>query len=225
MVEETRVRETNMGDMYSDALVYDYNDQNKDTNENTKVAKTADFAIVNGGSFRSNIAAGDVTNGQVSDTSPFGNTLQAVDLTAQEVVDLFTISIEKNFGQGGFLQVSNGVEVSYDNVNKKLISLTINGTKIFDSSKPILGDQAVKYKVIINDYLGQGGDNYDFLKNKEKEEVAGTVDQSFKKYGQYLASKVTTTTKVDMTTMTFENYKDQFPTTRISFIENTNTKK
>lgn len=216
-IEETRLRETNMGDIYADALVYDYNKQKESEN------KQADFSIINGGSFRANIPAGDVTNGQVSDTSPFGNTLQAVELSPNEVIELFNISIETNYGQGGFLQVSNGVQVSYDKTNRKLVSLTINGTELYKDSKPVENlDTNLKFTVVINDYLGNGGDNYKLLgEGKTKEEVSGTIDLSFKTYGEYLASKVTSKAKPDMTTMTFDNYKESFPTTRISFIDST----
>src|SRR5699024_10367705 len=63
-----RNRETNLGDLCADAY---------------RTVLGADIAFVNGGGIRDNIAAGDITYGQIIAVHPFGNTACVVEATGQ----------------------------------------------------------------------------------------------------------------------------------------------
>lgn len=98
-----RYRETNLGDLVADAYRY---------------VTGADVAIVNGGSIRTNIAAGDLTFADIKACNPYGKEIFAVKATGQQILDALEWTSRKtqsefkaSDGSGigglpGFLQVA-----------------------------------------------------------------------------------------------------------------------
>ena len=87
-----RNSETNLGDIAADA----YRD-----------LTGADIAVVNGGGIRADIAAGDITYGDIIAVHPFGNSACLVEATGQEILDMLEMGARKTPAEnGGFLQVS-----------------------------------------------------------------------------------------------------------------------
>lgn len=227
-IAETRNRETNLGDVFADALVHDAKDRITPSNS-SNLPKTngenntptqIDFAFVNGGSFRANITGTlldnkkVVTNGDVDSTSPFGNTLEILKLDSKSVWEMFEHSA-KTKGAGSFLQVSKEVEVTYE-INQadttgnsnKVKSLKINGVEVNQN------DTSKVYYVVSNDFLLAGGDGYTMLTGKSTGIQGESIADSFKLYGKYLSSNENSS---DTNSLKWTNYKDQFPTTRIKF--------
>lgn len=87
-----RNSETNMGDLCADAY---------------RIKAGADIGFINGGGVRSDIAAGDITYGDIINVQPFGNTLCVVEVSGQQILDCLEMGAvhcpEEN---GGFMQVS-----------------------------------------------------------------------------------------------------------------------
>lgn len=87
-----RNSETNLGDLCADAY---------------RVKAGADIGIINGGGVRSDIAAGDITYGDIINVQPFGNSLCMVEASGQQILDCLEMGAvyypEEN---GGFMQVS-----------------------------------------------------------------------------------------------------------------------
>ncbi|MGN1089482.1 MAG: bifunctional metallophosphatase/5'-nucleotidase [Huintestinicola sp.] len=87
-----RNAETNMGDLCADAY---------------RIKGGADIGFINGGGVRSDIAAGDITYGDIINVQPFGNSLCVVEVTGQQILDCLEKGAvyypEEN---GGFMQVS-----------------------------------------------------------------------------------------------------------------------
>lgn len=129
-----------------------------------QVSDNAVAAFSNGGGLRADIAAGDVTFGQALTVLPFGNTLFALDLTGQEVIDLMEASVGK-VGGGGFLQHSRDLRMTYCaeaagctnplKAGGKVTSIRIAGQPV-DASKT--------YRLATNNFTAAGGDGYDVLK-------------------------------------------------------------
>ena len=105
----TRSRETSTGDLVADAFRHAYG---------------AQIGIVNGGSVRKTIAAGEVTYGNLLDVVPFQNTMGMINATGQQILDYLefcsmkTDKIYKLDGNavgefGGFAQVS-GLKYTID---------------------------------------------------------------------------------------------------------------
>lgn len=94
-----RTAETNFGDLCADAY---------------RAVSGADIAIVNGGSIRTDITAGDITYGQLVEAYPFDNELSVVEATGQEILDALEFSVSMLPGEfGGFQQVS-GISFTVD---------------------------------------------------------------------------------------------------------------
>ena len=95
--EGNRVRmirrgETNLGDFCTDAY---------------RSLTGADIAMMNGGGIRQDIAAGDVTYGDIIKVHPFGNQLCVIKATGQQIIDALEWGVHAVPGEfGGFLQVS-----------------------------------------------------------------------------------------------------------------------
>ena len=88
-----RSAETNLGDLCADAY---------------RIMLGADIGWINGGGVRDNIAAGDITYGEVIAVHPFGNMACLVEVTGQQILDALELgSMHAGSAEnGGFLQVS-----------------------------------------------------------------------------------------------------------------------
>lgn len=102
-----RAQETNLGDFTADAFYWYFNES---------AGLDCDIAIQNGGGIRTYIDAGDVTLGDVKNTSPFGNMLCLVSASGQQIKDALELGatvagewdVDNNMPaeNGGFLQVA-----------------------------------------------------------------------------------------------------------------------
>lgn len=87
-----RNSETNMGDLCADAY---------------RIKAGADIGFINGGGVRSDIAAGDITYGDIINVQPFGNSLCVVEVSGQQILDcLEKGAVYYPEESGGFMQVS-----------------------------------------------------------------------------------------------------------------------
>ena len=129
------------------------------------IARTkADFSIVNSGGVRDSIPPGKITYKDVLKVQPFGNTTSIVDLTGKEVMDYLAAAAKMSPGSGAFAQFV-GVEVEIAGGN--LVKATIKGAPI---------DPARKYRMVINNFMAQGGDGYPRLTNHPSYVDTGYVD-------------------------------------------------
>ena len=168
--ENVRVRETNLGNVVADAL-YQYGQ--------TGFSHPTDIAVTNGGGLRETIAKDKpITKGNVIAVLPFGNTITQIQVTGQQVLDMFEKSLgsilqvdkdgktvmDEN-GQpllepsGGFLQVS-GVKVYYDTnlpSGKRVLAVQVKNHT--DGAYEKL-DLSKTYYLTTNDFLAAGGDGY-----------------------------------------------------------------
>ena len=188
--ENVRVRETNLGNVVADSL-YQYGQ--------TGFSHPTDIAVTNGGGLRETIAKGKpITKGNVIAVLPFGNTISQIQVTGQQVLDMFEkslgsiLQVDKDSkkvldenGQpllepsGGFLQVS-GVKVYYDTnlpSGKRVLAIQVKNrvTGRYD-----LLDLVKTYYLTTNDFLAAGGDGYTML-GGAREEVP-SMDAAFEEY-------------------------------------------
>jgi len=145
----SRSRETNLGNMITDAM---------------RVKTGADIALQNGGGIRAGIAPGTITYRDILTIQPFGNTLTEIMMTGIQIVEVLNMSAAK-VGSGGFLQVS-GLKVTYNKVTGKAENVMV-------SNAPIEIERT--YKVVTNNFVAAGGDGYKMLKTLAKYDT-GYVD-------------------------------------------------
>ena len=188
--ENVRVRETNLGNVVADSL-YRYGQ--------TGFSHPTDIAVTNGGGLRETISKDKpITKGNVIAVLPFGNTISQIQVTGQQVLDMFEKSLgsilqvdkagktvlDEN-GQpllepsGGFLQVS-GVKVYYDTnlpSGKRILAVQVKNrtTGLYDRL-----DLAKIYYLTTNDFLAAGGDGYTMLGGAREE--GPSMDAAFEDY-------------------------------------------
>ena len=188
--ENVRVRETNLGNVVADSL-YQYGQ--------TGFSHPTDIAVTNGGGLRETIAKGKpITKGNVIAVLPFGNTISQIQVTGQQVLEMFEKSLgsilqvdkegktilDEN-GQpllepsGGFLQVS-GVKVYYDtnlSSGKRVLAIQVKNRT---TGRYELLDLAKTYYLATNDFLAAGGDGYTMLSGAREE--GPSMDAAFEDY-------------------------------------------
>ena len=187
---DVRVRETNLGNVVADALL-DYGQSG--------FSHKSNIAVTNGGGLRETIAKDKpVTKGDIIAVLPFGNTVAQIQVTGQNIYDMFVKSLGsilqvdesgKNVldenGQpllepsGGFLQEA-GARVYYDTTlptEKRILSIDILDpeTKAYKSL-----DKTETYYLVTNDFLAAGGDGYTMLGGPREE--GPSMDSIFADY-------------------------------------------
>jgi 2',3'-cyclic-nucleotide 2'-phosphodiesterase (5'-nucleotidase family)/subtilisin family serine protease len=145
-----RLGECLMGNLVADAMLWKANE----------VEPTANYQIAfqNGGGLRAPILAGPVTMGDVLETLPFGNAISTFELQGMYVKAALENGASRYpSANGGFAQVS-GLRYEIDPsqpVGSRIVDVEVwNGT----GWDPL--DMDEMYKVVTNDFMRRGGDNY-----------------------------------------------------------------
>ena len=146
-----------------------------------KEASGADVALLNSGSIRDSIPAGDVTKGQLLSVLPYGNYIYTVEITGKDLMGALNHGLSQP-GAGAFPQFW-GMEVTTreteltgsDGTKKK--ALAVESVQIGDKSL----DPDGKYTVAINDFMYSGGDGYKMLAKYGYREFA-TLEEVFRNF-------------------------------------------
>lgn len=163
---DVRTMETNLGDLACDALAF----------ETQKLTGSApDAVIMNGGSIRASIPAGEITLKTIKTVFPFANTLVTLKVTGSELLEaLEAAAYALPDSLGGFPQVA-GIEFTVDTTVAyqqgeqypdstyykpaapgSRVTITSVGGKTFDAG--------TMYTLATNNFIGAGGDTYYALK-------------------------------------------------------------
>ncbi|WP_315121757.1 5'-nucleotidase C-terminal domain-containing protein [uncultured Clostridium sp.] len=120
------------------------------------MAKTAkaQIAITNGGGLRCPIEKGNITVGKLYELMPFDNTLFTMELKGSDLKRVIENGIDNK--TVGWAAIS-GVKVKYD--LKQPFGDRIYEMTLKDGSKV---DMNKYYTVVTNDFMAEGGDDYDF---------------------------------------------------------------
>jgi len=94
-----RSKETNLGDLCADAY---------------RTVMGADVGFVNGGGIRANIAAGDVTYGDIVQVHPFGNEMCLAEVTGRQLLDCLELGVRGLPGESGGFQHVSGMTYTVD---------------------------------------------------------------------------------------------------------------
>ena len=138
-------------------------------------AKT-DIGICNGGDVRTDLPAGDVTRRDVLAILPFGNFLEAAEISGAQIREMLEHSVEfypASFG--GFLNVS-GMTFSYDPSKPPKHRVE----EIFVNGQPL--DENKIYTIALTDFHAAGGDDYTMLANLKIIGQFGNYDEAFANY-------------------------------------------
>lgn len=105
-------------------------------------------------------APGDVTYNEIFTVQPFGNSLVTMSLTGAQIKTLLEQQFDNpSAGQNRILQVSNGFTYSWSQaapLGSKVSAMMLNGAPV---------DLAATYRVTVNSFLAEGGDNFVVLRD------------------------------------------------------------
>jgi len=159
--EDVRTSETNLGDLVCDAFLYETG---------------ADLALINSGSIRASIAAGDITREDMITVFPFGNYILTKEISGDAVIAALEHGVSGYPGEtGAFPQVA-GVEFTFDPSKpegSRVIKAEINGEEISPSQN---------YIIAINDFLKDGGDDYSMFVDFPTVNTYNALDQVLTEY-------------------------------------------
>ena len=118
-------------------------------------ATKADIAFQNGGGLRTSIPEGVVTMGNLYEVAPFDNTLVTLDMTGEQVLQVLNHGINSKHGMVQF----SGLQVRIDSTRSW--GSQVLEVRLKDGS---LLDLDATYRVVTNDFLVAGGDEYTMFK-------------------------------------------------------------
>ncbi|HVR64663.1 MAG TPA: bifunctional metallophosphatase/5'-nucleotidase, partial [Polyangia bacterium] len=138
--DENAAGESTLGDLIADAQ---------------REAQGTVASFMNPGGIRADLAAGDITWGELFTIQPFGNTMVNMNLTGAQIKDVLEQQFSGAFGQTvqRILKIS-GLTYRWNPAapaGSKIISIQIGGAPI---------DPAASYLITTNNFLATGGDGF-----------------------------------------------------------------
>lgn len=146
----------------------------------------AQIAIQNGGGLRRTLEKGDITMGDMYEIMPFDNYLVVMDLPGEDIKKAIDHGlINPNVTDGAF----SGLIVEYDSSKEfenRITKITLSDGAPLDMKKT--------YRVVVNDFMFTGGDNYNFKNATNVDEtyvpVRDVFVETIKKAKQITPKKV-----------------------------------
>ncbi|WP_300382528.1 5'-nucleotidase C-terminal domain-containing protein, partial [Clostridium sp.] len=163
--ENARTKETNLGNLITDAMLY-----------TTK----ADIAITNGGGIRASIKAGEITKGSIINVLPFGNYIVTKYLTGKEIKEVLEHGVKDYPATAGQFTHVAGIKYVFDAdklAGERIVSIKINGKDL---------NMDDKYLVATNDFMAAGGDSYPNFKDAKTENEFEALDEALELYIKHL---------------------------------------
>jgi len=131
-------------------------------------AMGSDIALMNPGGIRADLAAGELTWGELFTVQPFNNDLIKMDLSGQQVIDLLNQQWD---GQPySRIMKPSGLQYSWD-ASKPDHRVVVSSVMV--NGEPIVLSQT--YTVTVNSFIAAGGDNFSIL-TEGTNRVVGSVD-------------------------------------------------
>ncbi len=167
--------ESSLGDIIADAQLWATSGASWPTAPPQGPA--AQLAFMNAGGIRAIINAGEITYGEAFSVQPFANVLVTMDMTGAQIDRV----LEQQFtGGNGILQISSTLNWQRSTVaGDRAQNITIGGVPL---------DPAATYRVTLNNFLADGGDNYTVFREGTNRYV-GEIDlDAFARYVQMLGT-------------------------------------
>lgn len=154
--EQSAAGESPLGDLIADSQ---------------RAAVGADFAFMNPGGIRNDLAAGSTTYGALFSIQPFGNTVTRMELTGQQIYDLLNQQWGAPQPAGGRVLQISGLTYTWDP------SVPEGGGRIVEvrdeSGTPL--SLTATYVVAVNNFIAAGGDNFTVLLDGANQ-LGGPID-------------------------------------------------
>jgi len=132
----------------------------------------ADLALQNSGGVQSNIRKGAFTLGDLYNVLPFDNQVVTMSLSGQDLLEVLTTSASL---RRGVLQISGG---TYTFANRSSDDFDLKDVTV--GGKPL--DPAQAYKIAVNSFLAEGGDEFRGFKRGRNREYGPIQREVVKEY-------------------------------------------
>lgn len=170
---ENRGVESSLGNYIGDAFLWKGNQLGLDV----------DFGMTNSGGVRADIAAGNITLGDVYAVMPFNNIYGTLDITGAQLKQMLEEQWRTDQSVARpllRLGLSSNVQYTYDETaerGSRILSVTINGEEL---------DPAATYRVASNTFLLEGGDEFLSLQGGTNFFDTGLIDaDAFREYIEF----------------------------------------
>ncbi|WP_321495377.1 5'-nucleotidase C-terminal domain-containing protein [uncultured Desulfobacter sp.] len=156
------------------------------------VGQACDFALINAGGPRKTIPKGDITIADVYELLPFGNTLFALELTGAQWKAALQLGVTEGADgsdTGGYPYVAGCRYIVDALTDPDNPTVTAVQTQDDDGSWVDIDDDET-YRIITINYLANGGDFYDVLKNSSGYRYdTGFIDaEVFQEYAEHVGT-------------------------------------
>lgn len=161
--KENASGESPLGDLIADAVAAATREQG------------VQIGLMNPGGIRKDLETGSggvVGFGQAQAVLPFGNTLVVLDLTGAQLRAMLEQQWDRPDKQQYMLQVSRGLSYAWDST-RPLGQRVVPGSLKLDG-RPVEDDRT--YRVVANNFLAEGGDNFPALAKGSKRHDTGMRD-------------------------------------------------
>lgn len=168
-----------------------------------KAGYNVDFAMTNNGGIRADLdvqADGTITWGAAQKVQPFGNILQIVEMTGQDVINVLNQQYDQD--EKYFLQIS-GLNYIYTDAQNPVTGQKYEVYKAYTPDGKELDLQAT-YKVVINDFLFGGGDGFSGFTTAT---LSGAIDADTETFVNYIKGLESTGQSVTVSTTKVKTYK------------------
>ena len=189
-IEHLKCQETNLGDLFCDAILYD---------AEQSTGSTVDAAVVNGSSLRFPIEAGDITLGDIKTVAPFSGQIMALKITGAQLLEALEAACQMvGTGNkiGAFPQVSGIVftlnaTVPYKEGEKYPNSIFASpaapGARVtIHTVGDADFDESETYTIATTDFLASGGDTYHSFKDAADITPPVVCDFDYEAFTSYL---------------------------------------
>ena len=136
-----------------------------------RAAMSSEVAFMNPGGIRDDMAAGEVTWGDLFAIQPFGNSLVQMDLTGQQIIDLLNQQWSGANAANPRILKTSGIEYTWDASLPESDRVVLSSVKVGG----VALDLSAVYKVTVNSFIADGGDNFTVLTGGANR-VIGPVD-------------------------------------------------
>ena len=163
---DDRLRESTLGNLTADAWLWAMNQTDR---------PGADIGIMNPGGLRAELIYGTdgvVTLQEVSEVHPFANTMQVIDVTGAQFVQLLEQQWQPAGASRPFLKLGLSANVRYTYDPAAAEGERITG--VWVDGQPI--DLAASYTLASGQFLIEGGDNFTILREGTNKRDSGLID-------------------------------------------------
>lgn len=203
VISVVKNRETSMGDMVADSMIWGAKELLKDT----KYKDMPMIAMTNGGSIKANIKAGDITLGDVYNVLPYGSSLAVKVVSPEDLYKTLEYSVSELKLNKDYTKIQNlsaaypqiaGMRFEMDLTKTAYKEGATDGQRIVaiyiknsDGTEKLISRNDNKTEIVFvsNDFLIAGGDGFTMLAELENVAEGNVLDRVFANYITELTSK------------------------------------